>query len=123
MSLFDFFFPEQAQASHLRKLAEQGQAQSMSIHRERLAQVQAARAEDARTRGLEQRVEQLERDLGQAGLAIEALLELLEQSGALTREAFAGRIQEIDSRDGVDDGRMTPRDTQPFSPKRSWPGT
>jgi len=123
MSLFDFFFPEQAQASHLRSLAEQGEAQSLARHRERLAAVQSGRAEAARTRSLEQRIEQLERDLGQAGLAIEALLELLEQTGAVSREALAARIQQIDGRDGVADGRLTPPNPDPFKPKRQWPGS
>jgi hypothetical protein len=123
MSLFDFFFPEQAQASHLRTLAEQGQAQSLARHRQRLTEVQSGRAEVARTRNLEQRIEQLERDIGQAGLAIEALLELLEQSGAVSREALAARLQEIDGRDGAADGRLTPPNPDPFTPKRQWPGS
>jgi chromosome condensin MukBEF ATPase and DNA-binding subunit MukB len=123
MSFFDFFFPEQAQASHLRRLAEQGQFQTTAVHRQRLQEAQQRRQELSRTQSLEQRIAQLEQDLGQAGLAIEALLELLEQSGVVTREALAARIQEIDSRDGVVDGRMTPPQPEPFTPARQWPGT
>ena len=123
MSFFDFFFPEQAQASHLRSLAEQGQSQSTSLHRQRLQLVQQQRQESSRTLGLEQRIAELERDLGQAGLAIEALLELLEQSGVVTRDALAIRTQEIDARDGVRDGSMTPLPAGPFTPGRQWPGT
>jgi hypothetical protein len=122
MSFFDFFFPEQAQASHLRRLADQGEAKSSSIHKQRVQALQLQRQESARTKSLEQRIMQLEQDLGQAGLAIEALLELLEQSGVLTREALAARTQEIDARDGVEDGRLTSPRAEPFTPNRRWPG-
>ena len=123
MRFFDFFFPEQAQASHLRRLAEQGQPQATAVHRQRFQEAQQRRQESSRTRSLEQRIAQLEQDLGQAGLAIEALLQLLEQSGVVTREALAARTQEIDARDGVVDGRMTPPQPEPFTPTRQWPGT
>jgi hypothetical protein len=123
MSFFDFFFPEQAQASHLRRLAEQGHAHSTALHRQRLQAVQQQRQEESRTRSLEQKVAQLEQDLGHAALTIEALLELLEQSGAVTREALAARIREVDARDGVADGRLTPPAPEPFAATRPWPGS
>lgn len=123
MSFFDFFFPEQAQAAHLRKLAEQGRSQSDALHRQRVREAQERRAQLAEARGLEQRIVQLEQDLGQAGLVIEALLEILESSGTLTREALADRIHEIDARDGVVDGRITPAPPEPFKPRNPWPGS
>ena len=122
MSFFDFFFPEQAQASHLRAIAEQGQSQVTAFHRQRYQQAQLQREELSRTRTQEQRIAQLEQDLSHAGLAIEALLELLEQSGVVTREALAVRTEEIDLRDGVVDGRITPPKPETFAPKRHWPG-
>ena len=123
MSFFDFFFPEQAQASHLRSLAEQGRSQATASHRQRFHEAQQRRQATSQTRTLEQRIAQLEQDLGQAGLAIEALLELLEQSGAVTREALAARTREIDARDGIADGRMTSPQPETFTPKRQWPST
>jgi hypothetical protein len=90
MSFFDFIFPEQAQASHLRRLANQGQEQSTYQHRERLAVVHSQRLESSRTNSLEQRIERLEKELGEAGLVVEALLELLEQSGTITRSNRGG---------------------------------
>jgi hypothetical protein len=123
MSLFDFFFPEQAQASHLRTLAESSQSQATDRRRQRFADLQAGRLELARSRNLEERVVQLERELNQAGLAMAALLELLEQSAVASREALAARIQAIDLRDGVADGQITPPPQTPFKPNREWPGT
>ncbi|MDB6069035.1 MAG: hypothetical protein JWL81_206 [Verrucomicrobiales bacterium] len=127
MSLFDFFFPEQAQASHLRTIAEQGRAQSGSAadHRERFQAALQRRKNITVMSSQEERIAKLEKELGQAALAIEALTELLEQSGVLTREALATRLFEIDAGDGVVDGRVTPPDSQekPFTPSRSWPGT
>ena len=55
MSLFDFFFPEQAQASHLRRLANQSSGQRQASQRNNAAVTQ-----------LEKRVSDLEDDLGRA---------------------------------------------------------
>lgn len=121
MSFFDFFFPEQAQASHLRRLADQAHQQSASQHRERVAVVQKHRLETSLTRSLEQRIERLERELGEAGLVVEALLELLEQAGVVSRSELAARTADIDSRDGVVDGRMTPPEVKKIEAKRPWP--
>lgn len=122
MKLFDFFFPAQAQAAHLRELAAQNRAQALAWHRERLAQALSSRLELTKAGNLEQRVEQLERELGQAALTIEALLELLEERGAVSREALRERVGQIDVRDGVADGRVTPERARPFKPNRPWPG-
>jgi hypothetical protein len=122
MNFFDFFFPKEAAASHLRTLAEQGRRQSESVHRERVQTVQQARRESVRTQSQEQRIAQVEADLGQAGLAIEALIQLLEKSGTLTREALAACASEIDGKDGKVDGRMTPPPAEEFVPSRPWPG-
>jgi hypothetical protein len=121
MSFFDFIFPEQAQASHLRRLANQGQEESAFQHRERLAAVQKHRLESSLTKSLEQRIERLERELGEAGLVVEALLELLEQGGVVSRSELAMRTAEIDSRDGIVDRRITPPEVKPFEVKRPWP--
>ena len=122
MSFFDFFFPEQAQASHLRAIASQGEQSTFAAHRERIRSAQQRRLEAARERNSEKRIEQLEGDLAQAGLVIEALIELLDESGAVSRESLAQRVNKIDARDGLEDGRITPGANQPFEPTREWPG-
>ncbi|WP_395753173.1 hypothetical protein [Prosthecobacter sp.] len=122
MDFLDFFFPEQAQASHLRELAALSQQQARALHRERFQQQRLRREDDSRAAEVQQRIEQLERDVGQAGLVIEALLELLEESQTLNRQLVAERTAAIDARDGTVDGRHTPPKKEPWSPKRKWPG-
>lgn len=122
MSFFDFFFPEQAQASHLRSLAEQGQHQANTLHRQHMQDAQQRRRETAITHSQEQRIAQLEKEIGEAGLMIGALLELLEQSGTVTREALAARTKEIDGRDGTVDGKISQPEPAAFMPNRQWPG-
>ena len=125
MDFLDFFFPEQAQASHLRQIAAQNQQQALALHRERFHSAQEQRQTESRTQELESRVQKLERDVGQAGLVIEALIELLEEAGTFPREAVASRTADIDARDGTVDGRQTPPappPKAPFVPKRKWNG-
>lgn len=121
MDFLDFFFPEQAQASHLHQMAANSQLQTTALHRMRFHQQMQRRDEDARVAGLEQRVAQLERDVGQAGLVIEALLELLEESGTVNRQHVAARTAEIDARDGTIDGRHTPPAKEPRGPQGRLP--
>lgn len=120
MSFFDFLFPEVAQASHLRRIADQQQLQSQQDGMRRFRDERERRWEISRSQALEQRVEELERDLGQAGLVIEALLQALEASGTVKREDIAARAIAIDAADGVADGRVTPGAAQPFLPRRTW---
>lgn len=124
MSFFDFFFPEQAQASHLRRLADQQQTHSHQDAMRRFSDERERRHETSRSEALEQRVERLERDLGQAGLVIEALLQLLQATGTVKREDVASLAVAIDAADGVTDGRMTrgdgDRKAQPFLSRRAW---
>jgi hypothetical protein len=119
MSFFDFFFPQVAQASHLRSIAETQRFESMHAANQRFREERERRWNAARGRNLEQRVEELERDLGQAGLIIESLLQVLEEKGALKREDIALRAAAVDAEDGVKDGRLTER-SKPFLPSRSW---
>jgi hypothetical protein len=120
MSFFDFFFPEEAQASHLRRIADQQQLQSQQDGMRRFRDERERRWEVSRSQALEQRIEELERDLGQAGLVIEALLQALEASGTVKREDIAARAIAIDAADGVSDDRVTPGAAQPFLPRRTW---
>ena len=108
MNFLDLFFPQQAQAEHLRDIAEATQHQAITLHRERFQREKQRREDDSRIADMEQRMAQLERDVGQAGLVIEALLELLEESKTLNRQLPAARAAEIDTRDGKLDHRHTP---------------
>lgn len=107
MSLFDFFFPEQAQAAHLRSLAQSVRTQQMmarsreiaSFHEERRRNFQKGRAED--------RVAKLEEELAQSALVIESLISLLEEKNVFSRQDLQMRVAQIDAADGVVDGRIT----------------
>jgi len=124
MSFFDFFFPEQAQASHLRNIAESQQLQSHQEGQRQFREERERRWDASRSQGLERRVEELENDLGQAGLIIEALMHLLQKKGTLTRDEVAKRAIEVDLADGVRDGKLTSADeaarARPFLPHRKW---
>ena len=91
MSLFDFFFPEEAQASHLRSLAE---SNSLVLTQARLAR---ARAEQT-CLSAEKRVAELETEVGELTIVVEALLEILEEQGVLSKVDLARKIGEIDAR-------------------------
>lgn len=119
MSFFDFFFPQVAQASHLRSIAETQRLESMHASQQRFREERERRWDAARDRSLEQQVEELQRDLGQAGLVIEALIQLLEEKGGLKREEIALRAAAVDASDGTTDGRITER-SRPFLPNRKW---
>lgn len=124
MSFFDFFFPEQAQASHLRSIAE---SQRLNSHRDGQRQFREERErrnEASHGQATERRVEELENDLGQAGLIIESLLQLLEESGTIKRDEVMKRAIAVDLADGIQDGRLTPAGianrAKPFIPHRKW---
>lgn len=122
MNLFDFFFPDVAQADYLRELADNSKQQTILAHRERINFERERRSEESKVANLETRIQQLEKDVGQASLVIESLLELLEEAQVITRDAVAHRTAEIDGRDGCLDGRHTPPAKVPFTPKRKWNG-
>ena len=116
MSLFDFFFPEWAKASHLRRIAVnadlQERRQQVAHYRDRHTRL----AEKSTTR----KVEKLEDELGQSTLVIEALIELLEESGTTNNSAIATLVHELDALDGVVDERVTPEASKRFKPNRKW---
>ena len=68
----------------------------------------------------------MQKELEQSALVIESLISLLEEKEILTRQECQLRIAQIDSEDGVVDGRITPEHERqnhpPVSPKRDWPG-
>lgn len=101
MSLFDFLFPDVAQATHLRRLAD---ATAQASMQSRLSQ---ARGNQQRL-SAEKRVQELESEVAQLTLVVEALIEKLVENGVTNREDLASKIAEIDLSDGVEDGRITP---------------
>lgn len=102
MSLFDFFFPEQAQASHLRRLAEQHyRAERYSEHAERRSQDYELRITD-----LERRVLDTERDLGFVSLLLGSLLNTLDKNGVVNHNDVRSALEELDTHDGFRDGQL-----------------
>ncbi len=122
MSLFDFLFPEQAQAMHLRQLANNnGQQIAMMRSQQYTEQLRQKQAVRLNTKA-EDRVKELEIELAQSVLVIESMISLLEEKNLLTREELKQRTSQIDAADGVIDGRITSPEEKPFVPKRDWPG-
>lgn len=95
MSLFDFFFPEQAQASHLRRLTEQQSRQN-----------RGRRQQNTEIKELSARIDQLEDDLGFVSLVLASVMARLDEKGTLTRADVRAAMQELDEIDGVADGRL-----------------
>lgn len=94
MSLFDFFFPEQAQAAHLRRIADQNTARRRQRKRAPLPNP------------LEERIATLEEDVGYLALMLGALLEKADEKGVLSREEIKTTLKELDEVDGVADGKL-----------------
>ncbi len=92
MSLFDFFFPEQAQASYLRTLAKSEQQRSRAAARKKPA--------------LDRRMDELEGDVGYLALVLGALLQKVDEKGVITRDEVRDTVMELDGLDGVKDGRL-----------------
>lgn len=79
MSFFDFSFPEQAQAAHLRSLVQSQRARSRS-------EARTERAASAAREELEAKVAGLEGDLAFLSRVVSALLERLDAQGDVSRE-------------------------------------
>lgn len=101
MSLFDFFFPEQAQAAHLRRLADQSGAQLRKLHR---AGRQAA-SQDSLAQ-LQERVDRLRGDLGFVTLVLGSLVARLDRQGVVTRADLQAAMSEVDGLDDLSDGQL-----------------
>ncbi len=92
MSLFDWFFPDQSQATQMRRVAEQNRRD-----RER-----RGRAAD----DVESRVSELEENLGFVALVLGSLLEKLDKQRVVSRADLRSAMSELDRLDGVVDGRL-----------------
>lgn len=95
MSLFEFFFPEQAQAAQLRRLADQQRSSRLADRTTRSDVAQ-----------LEKRIADLEQDLGFTALLLGGLLDELDRKETVSRSDLAAAMQKLDSIDGVADGRL-----------------
>jgi hypothetical protein len=102
MSFFDFFFPEQAQAHHLRRIASGMQSQSRRRRRER---VRHGAMQD-KLEAIEFRLDELERDNTVLGLVSMALFKKLCDTTDLSLVEFQNILKEVDKLDGVEDGRI-----------------
>lgn len=100
MSLFDHFFPEVAQIEELRRIAD---STSLAAHHSKLARARM----DQEKLSTGRRIQELENEVAQLTIVIEAMLEHFCDSGATSREQLAARIARIDLRDGIADGKIT----------------
>ena len=97
MSLYDFFFPEQASASLLRRMANKQNLQA-----------RMNRIQEQSQSNIEERVTELESDLGMVTLVLASLLEAANNNGAVSREDIKKIIDELDVFDGFRDGKLHP---------------
>jgi hypothetical protein len=100
MSLYDFFFPDAAQAEHLRKIAgEAEQANRIRAH--------GAVSLEQQNQQLYEKVARLERDVGALALVVASILKRLDEKGQVTRDEVKDTIQKLDLLDKVRDGRIS----------------
>ncbi len=89
------------------------------------ARRRARRRERQRAEDQQQRIEQLEDQVGELALLCRSLLTVLREDGTVQPERFQQVMQQIDAEDGVADGKITPQDPTPEdSPPiqiRPWP--
>ena len=102
MTLFDHIFPEQAQALHLRDIAERiGDATRASQAREIDESNNAFRIA-----GLERRLKQLEDDSGLLALLLAVVMKKLCEKTDLTYQDVLAEVAAVDASDGKADGRL-----------------
>ncbi|MDF1839720.1 MAG: hypothetical protein P1V35_17780 [Planctomycetota bacterium] len=92
MEFFDWFFPEQAQAAHLRSLARRTQRRERRSIRNRS--------------DINKRVDSLEDDVGYMALLLGTLIQKVDEKGLVTRAEVREAISELDAIDGVKNGRL-----------------
>ena len=102
MGLFDFFFPEQAQAERLRELVDQQRHMLRKTRTEARTSVQAKSTLDQ----LQKEVQTLRNDLGYVTLLLGAIVDQLDAKGTLTRAELREAVEAIDLVDDVEDGKL-----------------
>lgn len=90
MELFDFFYPEQAQAAGIRNISRTMASQM------RMAAV-GSKASDA-----------IREDVSFLALVTMSMVGLLVEKGVITQEEVSERIRKLDELDGVKDGKLNP---------------
>jgi hypothetical protein len=103
MGLFDFFFPDTAQAKHTGRLAD-AQERAGRLHDHQ------AVALNAQNRQLRQQVARLEQDVGALALVVASILKRLDEKGHVTRDEVKETIQKLDLLDKVRDGKISIED-------------
>lgn len=93
MDLFDFFFPEQAQASHLRSIA-----QSSGL----------SKRTSARVSGQLSDLTDLRQDVRFLTLVLAAIIKRLSETETMNLADVQDLLDEIDTLDGVADGSLEP---------------
>ena len=94
MDLFDFFFPEQAQATHLRAIAKRGSLAPNVRHHRRDDQTDEIKA--------------LKEDVNFLTLVLVALLRRFTETETASLADVQDLLEEIDGLDGVADGGLDP---------------
>ena len=94
MDLFDFFFPEQAQATHLRAIAKRGSLASTDRHHRRDDKADEIKA--------------LKEDVNFLTLVLVALLRRFTETETASLADVQDLLEEIDGLDGVADGGLDP---------------
>lgn len=124
MALFDFLFPEQAQASHLRELVRVRQLEAArDRHDKRAIAGRQLNEQNAQIEQLFSRLETLQSELDESQMVIRALVKMILSSSDYTTSDLKNLIEDIDLEDGVRDGRITPEAERPrpkFVPRRKW---
>ena len=99
MSLFDFFFPEQAQAAHLRALVDANRQQARRAR-------SAAAAANRNQSDVAKELETLRGDVGYLTLLLASLAHRLDQKGVVTRADLRAACEELDAFDSLKDGKL-----------------
>ncbi len=97
MDMFDFFFPEQAEASHLRRISSSLSRTSVSTHA----------AADAARRAADE-VTDLRDDVKFLTLVVTAILKRLAETETMSLDDVKDLFDEIDGLDGIGDGGLEP---------------
>lgn len=89
MGLYEIFFPEIAEADHLRSIAE-------SMRRQEWAKRRRSAPPD------------LGQDVGALCLVLLGLVGTLVEKGVITRDELLGHLRRVDALDGAADGKVSP---------------
>lgn len=100
MSLIDFMFPEQAQASHLREIAQA----SRELQRQSASREAEENGNHYRIAGLDRRIKRLEGDVALLAALNALLIRKYVVDTGKTIDDLRREMQEVDASDGVVDG-------------------